>query len=316
MRYPPWGIDLTALDPSVRPGDDFWAYVNGSWAKRTEIAADRTYVGIDSVINDDIDRNLRAIVDGLGIGLAANKGDKTKRDAILQTIITPARVSEFENTLGQCLRTDSEIALLWIDLDRFKEVNDSLGHRIGDMLLQEVAKRGGAPGALWVKRSDEGFSGAFAKALEGEVAERFLEQAYGIRLVAHTVAIGEGQAPADGALPTPDDVEALDANPVRAMTREGTNDEHTAGVDEGRRRHRQGADLGVHVQLDDGVAAGVDCVVGHGLGEGDDDRGVACRAGAHDRRAVSRRRRRGGGCRGRARRGGGCRGDGRAGHRG
>ncbi|HEX6070051.1 MAG TPA: aspartate--tRNA ligase [Longimicrobiaceae bacterium] len=40
--------------------------------------------------------------------------------------------------------------------------------------LQEVAKRGGAPGALWVKRSEEGFSGAFAKALEGEVAARFL----------------------------------------------------------------------------------------------------------------------------------------------
>ncbi|WEV79270.1 chorismate synthase [Janibacter cremeus] len=62
-----------------------------------------------------------------------------------------------------------------------------------------------------------------ARVALGEVAERFLEQAYGIRLVAHTVAIGEGQAPADGALPTPDDIEALDANPVRAMTREGTD---------------------------------------------------------------------------------------------
>ncbi|WP_338747835.1 chorismate synthase [Janibacter alittae] len=62
-----------------------------------------------------------------------------------------------------------------------------------------------------------------ARVALGEVAERFLEQAYGIRLVAHTVAIGEGAAPADGPLPTPDDVEALDADPVRAWTREGTD---------------------------------------------------------------------------------------------
>ncbi len=41
--------------------------------------------------------------------------------------------------------------------------------------LQEVAKKAGAPGALWVKRGEDGFSGSFAKALEGMVAGRFLE---------------------------------------------------------------------------------------------------------------------------------------------
>ena len=61
-----------------------------------------------------------------------------------------------------------------------------------------------------------------ARVALGLVAEHFLEQAFGIRLVAHTVAIGEGEAPADGPLPRPEDVEALDADPVRAMTREGT----------------------------------------------------------------------------------------------
>jgi diguanylate cyclase (GGDEF)-like protein len=50
-----------------------------------------------------------------------------------------------EDRLDQALtryrRTGEQVALLMLDLDRFKQVNDTLGHNAGDMLVQEVGER-------------------------------------------------------------------------------------------------------------------------------------------------------------------------------
>ena len=44
-------------------------------------------------------------------------------------------------SMAQARRSGAKMALCFMDLDGFKPVNDSLGHRVGDMLLVEVAKR-------------------------------------------------------------------------------------------------------------------------------------------------------------------------------
>lgn len=48
---------------------------------------------------------------------------------------------QFDMSLQRAVHHNQKVALLFIDLDRFKNVNDSLGHDIGDALLCQVANR-------------------------------------------------------------------------------------------------------------------------------------------------------------------------------
>ncbi|WHP17783.1 chorismate synthase [Cellulomonas sp. ES6] len=79
----------------------------------------------------------------------------------------------------------------------------------------------------------------------GTVAARFLEQAAGVRLVSHVVGIGPVAVPDDAALPGPDDVAALDADPVRCFDA-ATSAAMVAEIDE---CHKDGDTLGGVVEV-------------------------------------------------------------------
>jgi diguanylate cyclase (GGDEF)-like protein/PAS domain S-box-containing protein len=85
-------------------------------------------------------------------------------------------VSELEARIAACKRSGENGALIYVDLDNFKAVNDILGHQAGDTALKQVARTlrkatrvndlvarlGGDEFALWLDRTD--LDGAVAKA--------------------------------------------------------------------------------------------------------------------------------------------------------
>ena len=69
-HYGKFGVDLTAEDSTVKPGDDFWSFANGNWDKRTPFPADRPMAGAFVDVVDAIDVDVRAILDDV----SANPG--------------------------------------------------------------------------------------------------------------------------------------------------------------------------------------------------------------------------------------------------
>src|SRR6476660_5888008 len=62
-EYGTWGYEPSAMDKSVKPGDDFWAFVNGTWDKNTQIAADRASAGPFVTLSDQAEKDVRQIVE-------------------------------------------------------------------------------------------------------------------------------------------------------------------------------------------------------------------------------------------------------------
>lgn len=70
-EYGTWGIALDFMDRAVKPGDDFYLYAAGSWEKTTQIPADRSYYGLDSVIAERAEQDLREIAEAAAAANAA-----------------------------------------------------------------------------------------------------------------------------------------------------------------------------------------------------------------------------------------------------
>jgi putative endopeptidase len=67
-----FGVDLSAMDTSIKPGDDFYGYVNGKWLASFQIPPDRPVYGTGTVVSETVERDLHAIIDELVASKAAS----------------------------------------------------------------------------------------------------------------------------------------------------------------------------------------------------------------------------------------------------
>lgn len=60
--FAPQGIDISSVSQSLRPGDDFFAYVDGGWVKRTPIPGDHWDYGQTDILGAKVDAQIKAVV--------------------------------------------------------------------------------------------------------------------------------------------------------------------------------------------------------------------------------------------------------------
>ncbi|WP_066648776.1 MULTISPECIES: M13 family metallopeptidase [Sphingomonas] len=70
-----FGFDTAGMDPSVKPGDDFFRFAGGGWLTKTEIPADRAAYGMFNVLQDRSLAQTKAILDEASAKPGSKIGD-------------------------------------------------------------------------------------------------------------------------------------------------------------------------------------------------------------------------------------------------
>jgi putative endopeptidase len=94
-KYGTWGFDASGMDPSVKPGDDFFRYANGKWADRTQIPSDRTRYGYFDTLAELSENRMHAILEDAVAG-RINDPDASKVAAAYASFMNEARVDQLD----------------------------------------------------------------------------------------------------------------------------------------------------------------------------------------------------------------------------
>ena len=76
--HPSPGLDTAGMDRSVKPGDNFFYYANGTWLKQTDIPPDRSSYGAGAMVGELTDRRVAELIQGAAKANAAAGSDSRK----------------------------------------------------------------------------------------------------------------------------------------------------------------------------------------------------------------------------------------------
>jgi two-component system cell cycle response regulator len=156
-------------------------------------------------------------------------------DALTGCLNRRALMERLERELNRVSRYRTEFSVLMIDLDRFKDVNDSRGHLVGDSMLRQVgdllrsevrsvdlaARYGGEEFVIVLPETDADGALIFAERLRKRVMQtNFAETGDPLNI---TVSIGVASAEPEGEVPTPDSLIALADAALYRAKHEGRN---------------------------------------------------------------------------------------------
>src|SRR5580704_19177688 len=88
------GIDRTTFDSAVKPGDNFFLYVNGTWIKNNPIPPEYSRWGAFPKLRDDNLAALREILDGLVKSTQPLDADSRKLRDFYKTAMDEAKLEE------------------------------------------------------------------------------------------------------------------------------------------------------------------------------------------------------------------------------
>ena len=94
-KFGTWGFDLSGMDRSVKPGDDFYKFASGKWAERTEIPADRSRYGSGDTLQALSEARIHAILEEAAAG-KLDHPDAAKIAAAYGAFMDEARVEALD----------------------------------------------------------------------------------------------------------------------------------------------------------------------------------------------------------------------------
>ncbi len=128
-KFGSWGVDQSGMDTSVKPGDDFYGYVNGTWHKQAEIDSDKKSTGPASELGDLAFEQVKTLLEDAAADTNATKGSDRQKIG-----------DWYASMMNEEKLVADGLAPIQADLDRIKALKDRTA--LADLLADNLSSVG------------------------------------------------------------------------------------------------------------------------------------------------------------------------------